>query len=253
MKVFKHLVFYALVCAGNSIPLIRRHLDFQENYGVLVENNDKDLEGFRNFIDLDKKDAVYLANTREQKQFVINDINDLGSTRKSLFNNNYSFHERSTGNNYRVKDDKLFKYDAITSQLDVTEVKLTAQGSCMDMTKGPGGSLSHSIEVSGSFDINFDFSVGFQIFFLSFSFGVEFKPAILVAYSTSGSCDIKEGEYGRLVTYLQTAHSPDLLEKEMVLQSGKFVETGNEQIIPGIDFYIDLTPVFQCERSLIPC
>lgn len=251
MRFCGYITFYGLLLTGNSFPVTRRHSDF-EDLGALVSRV-TGLEIFKNYIDLDDNTMVYLAGTHEQKQFIINNIDDLGSTRNSLFRDNYSFHERSTGKNYRVSNGKLYKYDAITENVDITEEKVNVQGSCIDMTKGSGGSLSHSIEVSGSFDINFDFSLGFQIYFLSFSFGVEFKPAILVAYSTSGSCDVKEGEYGRLVTYLQKARSPDLLEKELTFENGKFIETSNVQIIPGVEFYLNLTPVFQCELSLVPC
>lgn len=198
------------------------------------------------------------ANSGDSTVYVVNKVDDI-SDHTALIDKSNRFLAKDTHESiYWDPEEKSWIKQTYDLNLDIGE-KLVELEACIDTTHGDSGSLSrstsYSVSLSDSSGVSFAAKVGeLDISFFLNLFNPELELALTVSFKTSATCDVKKGEYGRLLSVFTTATTRPFGRTMMELKGTKFVPTGeNTLVFDIIEYFVDKMPQTICHRSDVPC
>lgn len=190
--------------------------------------------------------------------YVVNKLDDI-SDHPGLINYNNRFLARDSHESI-YWDEELGSWvkQTYNMNLDIGEKQVELEA-CLDASNGDDGSLSRSTSYSVSLSDTTGISYSLTFATLDISFllnwlNPELELAVSVSFKTSASCNIKKGEYGRLLSVFTTATTKPFGKTLMKLENTKFVPTSETTLVLDVlEYFVDKMPQTICHRSNIPC
>lgn len=124
---------------------------------------------------------------------------------------------------------------------------------CFDNSMGTSGGIKKSFSASYSMSYDRAVNVNINLIILQWLWEWEVEIGTSVSFKSSASCDIGEGEYGRLWATIYIGSTPEYRKTKI-----SFIDKGGYEKISQkrgekLSFILSKLPTATCSNSLTPC